>query len=250
VNTGARDVVDDPFGRQAGAFARSPLHRDPARLRRLIDAARPRAGETALDIACGPGIVAAGFASAGVRVIGIDASPGMLREAVASGALLARAAAEQLPFADGAFDLVVCRNSFHHFRDPVPVMAEIARVLRGGGRAVIEDMVGAEDLPERDAHDVIERLRDGTHVRTIPRSEFVALARRAGLRPDGETVFLLTVDFEEWVDRAAPSPSRRARARRLVEARGAAPAGAFRSWFEGDRLRFERPSLLLRAVRA
>lgn len=240
----------DRFEREARDFARSPLHRDPERLRRLIAFSGAARGESALDVACGPGIVAAGLAAAGLTVVAVDRAAGMLREARGSGALLGRAAADRLPFGDGAFDLVVCRNSFHHFEEPGAVLAEMARVTRHGGRVVIEDMVAAEDLRERDAQEVIERLRDSAHARTLPGSEFRALAAAAGLRDPAETRFLLQVDFDEWVDRPRPDPARRARARRLMEERTAGPPGGLRSWVEGGRLRFERPSLLMKVVRA
>jgi ubiquinone/menaquinone biosynthesis C-methylase UbiE len=239
----------DRFEREARAFARSPLHRDPERLRRLVEFSLAAPGESGLDVACGPGIVAAGLAAAGAATTAVDRSAGMLREAANSGAARARAAAERLPFRDAVFDLVVCRNSFHHFDSPGMVMAEMARVARRGGRVVIEDMVAAEDLRERDAQEVIERLRDTAHARTLPRTEFLTLAQAAGLRVVAETRFLLVVDFDEWIDRPRPSPQRRARAVRLMEERAGAPEGGLRSWIEEGRLRFERPSLLLRAVR-
>jgi ubiquinone/menaquinone biosynthesis C-methylase UbiE len=249
VDQGRDGARSDRFEREARAFAESPLHRDPQRLQRLVEFSLASPGESALDVACGPGIVAAGLAAAGIAMTAVDRSAGMLREARGSGAALARAAAERLPFHDAVFDLVVCRNSFHHFASPATVLAEMARVTRRGGRVVIEDMVAAEDLRERDAQEVIERLRDTAHARTLPRSEFLALAEATGLRAEAESRFQLAVDFDEWIDRPRPSPERRTRARRLMEERAAAPEGGFRSWIEAGRLRFERPSLLLRAVR-
>jgi SAM-dependent methyltransferase len=44
---------------------------------------------------------------------------------------------EFLPFADGAFDLVVCYEGFHYAPDPAAAVAEIRRVLRPGGRALL-----------------------------------------------------------------------------------------------------------------
>ncbi len=97
---------------------------------------------------------------------------------------------------------------------------------------------------------MIERLRDTAHARTLPGSEFLAIAAGAGLRDPVETRCLLQVDFDEWIERPRPEPERRARARRLMEERATAPEGGLRSWLEEGRLRFERPSILLRAVRA
>jgi SAM-dependent methyltransferase len=244
------DGTDDRFGRQARAFARSPLHRDPGRLRRLVEFAAPATGERVLDVASGPGIVAAAFTAAGAAVTAVDLSAGMLREAGRAGARRVRAAAERLPFREGTFDVVVCRNAFHHFGGPGAALREMARVLRpGGGRVVIEDLMAAEDLIERDAQEVIERLRDPEHTRTLPRSEVMALAGAAGLRIDAEIAFMLTVDFDEWIARPAAPAAQQDRARRLMEARVGAPPGGLRAFVEDGRLRFERPSLLVRAVR-
>jgi SAM-dependent methyltransferase len=43
-----------------------------------------------------------------------------------------------LPFADGSFDAAVCVRMLHHFRDPEPVIAELARVVKAGGILVLE----------------------------------------------------------------------------------------------------------------
>ena len=238
------------FETEARAFKESPFHSDPDRLRSLLDFAAVLPGEEALDIACGPGIVAAGLRERGALVTAVDLTPAMLREARGSGARLARADALRLPFRDATFDLVLCRNSFHHFPDPQGVAAEAARVLRASGRLVYEDMAAAESLPERDLQETIERLRDRAHARTLPPSEVRGLCAARGLRVERERIVPMTVDFEEWIDRPRPSAEAKARARVLMESRAAAPPGALRSFVVNGRLQFERASLLLVAVRA
>lgn len=243
-------AVVSRFDSEARDFARSPFHRDPERLRRLLDFAAVLPGEKVLDVACGPGIVAHALAERGAMVTATDLTPGMLREAATSGARLLRADAMRLPFVDGAFDLVVCRNSFHHFLDPGAVFAESARVLRRGGRLAYEDMAAADDLIERDLQETIERLRDRAHARTLPPGEVRVLCAAAGLRVAEERIVPMTVDFDEWIDRPRPSPEARVRARSLMESRQGAPRGTLRSFVEEGRLRFERASLLAIAVRA
>jgi SAM-dependent methyltransferase len=240
-----RRAVVRRFEQEAGAFKESPVHRDPARLQRLLTCASPREGERALDVACGPGIVLKALAGSGALAVGIDVTPAMLREARDSGGALVAGDAATLPFADGVFDLVVSRNATHHIPRPGPVFAECARVLRPGGRFVHEDMAAAEDLRERDFQESIERLRDPAHARTLPPTETRELVAAAGLRLEREETFFLSLDFEEWVDRPRPA----AGARELMERRQQAAPGGLRSWMEAGRLWFERPSLLLRAVR-
>jgi ubiquinone/menaquinone biosynthesis C-methylase UbiE len=102
------------------------------------------AAERLLDIGCGTGafVSAVQRAMPGVRVVGIDLVPAMLavaRGKVGAGAALGAADAEALPFRAGAFDLVVSSSSFHYWSHPGAGLAEIARVLRPGGRLVLTD---------------------------------------------------------------------------------------------------------------
>ena len=236
------------FTAEAPAFRDSPAQRDASRLERLMQFAAPQPGERAIDLASGPGIVAAALAARGAAVTAVDLTPAMLRLIDPSSALRVRGVTERLPFPGGLFDLAVARSAFHHFDHPLATMQEAARVLRRGGRLIIEDMTAAEELSERDAQEVIERLRDPVHARTLPQSEFEALLATAGFAMAGVAPAPLTLDFDEWVDRTVRDAASRARARFLLERRLGATGGV-RAWKEGDRLRFERPGLLLRAVR-
>jgi len=242
-------VVRSAFARQARAFARSPLQTDPVRLRRLVEFLRPRRGERALDVACGPGIVGAALEDAGLRVTGIDLTREMIREAMARRGGCLQGDVERLPFAEETFDVTVCRNSFHHFADPGAVLREMTRVLRRGGRVVVEDMHAPDDEEQRAYHETIERLRDVAHVRTLTRGEFRDLAGSAGLQGFEETPVSLVIDFDEWMDRAYPAPADRERARRMMRACESEDLAGLRVWSEGGRLMFERRSLLWRAFR-
>jgi len=258
--TDRRAEIVEAFGRQARMFARSALHRDEERLRRLVDRVAPEAGERGLDVACGPGLVARALAARGARVVGADLTMEMLlqaddagdgRDAPGDGSGIDRVRAEagRLPFGDGAFDFVVCRNAFHHFLDPPAVLREVARVTRRAGRVVIEDMVAPEDLIDRDEHEVIERLRDRAHVRTLTPREFHCLLEQTGLGPTEETEFEMRIDFDEWMDRAFPPPAAKERARQLMQDGLTAPRGGRRVFLEEGRLKFARLSRLLVAAR-
>jgi SAM-dependent methyltransferase len=96
--------------------------------------------EPALDVGCGDGHFAAVALAAGGRTLaaGIDPSAESLREARARGAyrVPARALGGSLPFADGFFATVVSNSVLEHIPDLDPVLAEMARVLRPGGRFI------------------------------------------------------------------------------------------------------------------
>jgi SAM-dependent methyltransferase len=115
----------------------------------LLDAAAVVAGARVLDIASGPGYVAGRAAARGARVVAADAATGPLELAARLHAGLAVACldAERLPFAPGVFDAVVCGFGIGHFPRPALAAAEIAGVLRPGGRMAISWW----DVPERSA---------------------------------------------------------------------------------------------------
>jgi ubiquinone/menaquinone biosynthesis C-methylase UbiE len=100
-----------------------------------------------LDLGCGTGAAVRDAAPAIRRAVGFDLSPGMIAQARDR----ARAAgldnvdfdtgdvSGRLPYEDGAFTALVCTTAFHHFPEPSNTLAEMARVLAGGGRLVIAD---------------------------------------------------------------------------------------------------------------
>jgi ubiquinone/menaquinone biosynthesis C-methylase UbiE len=112
---------------------------------RVLEALRPTAGERILDVGCGTGKLAALIASAaGSRVDGVDAAPGMVAQAVENHGgrrlAFAVASAEALPYPDGLFDAAVTAISAHHWEDAAKGFAELARVVRIGGRVVVADV--------------------------------------------------------------------------------------------------------------
>lgn len=91
----------------------------------------PQVRGPVLDIGCGEGRLAA-LLGTDVRWVGVDSSPSQLAANPYRPVVLADMRA--LPFADGAFAEVAHLWCLYHLDDPVPAIAEAARVLRPGGR--------------------------------------------------------------------------------------------------------------------
>ena len=143
-----------------------------------------------LDVGCGTGRLPARLVSAYCRacVVGVDASTGMIRNAVTAPVrrrgCFAAAAAEQLPFADAVFDLVVVTLSLSHWRDRAAGLAEIARVMAPGAT-----LVAADVCPRRSFRPMI------------------AGARRRGPEGPDELAMLITAGGGLRVEHAEPITS-------------------------------------------
>jgi SAM-dependent methyltransferase len=122
-----------------------------------------------IDLGCGPGDLAVAMSRRlrDARIVGIDLSPSMLlwagRHATTDGRLrFIVGDAADLPFDNASIDLVVSTLSLHHWKKPAAVFAEVSRVLRPGGVALIYDI----------------------SVLSLRTSELETIARDVGLDPD------------------------------------------------------------------
>lgn len=219
------DVIRESFTKQAAAFAANPWVTDEERIRRLVAAARLKGDERVLDIATGPGYIAEAFAGVAREVVGVDLTDAMLaigkertKERGVTNVSFRAADAQNLPFENGAFDVVVCRLALHHLMEPLQVLREMARVCRAGGTVLVEDIYASEH-PERAAYqDRWEVLRDTSHVRTLALSELLQLFRAVGLETDFVTTAdNLTPEVERWLATTKTPPERAAEVRRLLE---------------------------------
>jgi len=211
------DAVRAEFARQAGTFDAYAAKADVKVEARFRAAMGDAGAGRILDVASGPGVVAVALAATAAEVVCLDATDAMLAKARAR----AEAAgltnmtfevgdAESLPYADASFDGVATRLSLHHFAEPGRAVAEIHRVLKPGGRAVIVDVVADEDAEKASLHNAIEILRDPTHIRMLPPSEMDGLIAAAGFSPAAVETWDADRHFNEWMGivneatRAAP----------------------------------------------
>ena len=111
--------------------------------RAAVAAAQITPGAVVVDVGTGTGFLADAALEAGARVIGVDASEGMLeqvRKRFAGAAFEARAGeVDAIPVEDRSADAVLANMVLHHAPDPSHAIVEMTRILKQGGRLVITD---------------------------------------------------------------------------------------------------------------
>lgn len=100
-----------------------------------IDSLDLPAGARVLEVGCGPGMLCRHMGQRGLQVTGVDRSHRMLAAArrIAPNAMLRQTLLPHLPFGDGAFDGVVAASVLNLISDRTAALAEMVRVVRGGG---------------------------------------------------------------------------------------------------------------------
>jgi SAM-dependent methyltransferase len=186
---------------RAQAYRESATHREGPDLDLLVEWCEPAEGVKALDVATGGGHVARRLREQGCEVVSLDPSPGMRAD------VLARA--EDVPFEDGSFDVVVSRIAPHHFVDIRVAVAEMERV--SNRLVVIEDTLFSSER-----HEEAERLRDPTHVRNYTEDEWRDFLTEAGLEVEQVECFEKTHPMDEWLARTGCEGEEAGRVRELL----------------------------------
>ena len=204
--------VRDSFRNVAANYARSTFHSSTTRLQEVLDLARARPGDLALDVATGTGNTAFALAPHVRRVVALDVTREMLLEG-------RRLAAERgignvdwvigdamrLPFQDETFDVYTVRAAPHHFADVDAFLAEAHRVLKRDHDAAFVDC--APPMPARDVLHEVEVRRDPSHVLSLTVDEWVKKLERAGFEVEQAEARELDWNYDEWMANQAVAPA-------------------------------------------
>jgi ubiquinone/menaquinone biosynthesis C-methylase UbiE len=199
------------FGERATFYTTSAAHADPQVLARVVALAAPRPDWLALDIATGTGHTAFALATHVRAVIGTDLTPEMLGEAgtlcVAKGIVnvaFTLSDVHDLPFPTGTFHLIACRRAAHHFSRMNLALGEMHRVLRDGGRLVIDD----RSVPEGDVVDAcmneLDRYHDESHVREYRPSEWRKMLQGVGFTVESIESYTKHRPLTAFTEKASP----------------------------------------------
>jgi SAM-dependent methyltransferase len=187
------------WSERAELYRESEAHREGEDLDLVVEWSA--GARRALDVATGGGHVARRLREAGIDVVTVDSAPGMQPDVVSR--------SEELPFADGSFDVVACRVAAHHFDDVPKAMSEMARVSRD--RVIVVDNLFLDDAAEE-----ADRVRDPSHVRNWSEGEWRGFFASAGLNVDEVRRMEKPIEVEPWLERAGTSEEDAERVRELL----------------------------------
>ncbi len=143
-----------------------------------------------LDAGGGTGRVASALRPYVRAALVADFSPGMLAQARRKGLSALQAPAERLPFPEGTFERIIMIDALHHVHHQAETIAELWRVLKSGGRLVIE---------EPDVRTLTVKLVAVGEKLALMRSHFLSPPQIAALFPPQAKIKIETESYNAWV---------------------------------------------------
>lgn len=215
--------INKAFTAQAAGFESQKLHLSKQEyLDYTVRMTAPQITDSVLEVAAGTCVCGRSLAPHAGHVICLDATPAMLEvgraecgKAGIDNISFIKGYAEELPFLDESFDIVISRLAFHHFAGAEEPFKEMVRVLKPGGKLVMIDMV-PDDAALRNEVDRIERMRDPSHVRDLIPDEMKELYDSNGLSLAVQERTDIPVSLEAWMDLTKPADDTRKKIKAMM----------------------------------
>ncbi|MEM7802519.1 MAG: class I SAM-dependent methyltransferase, partial [Chloroflexota bacterium] len=228
-------------GRVAKNYRSSPVHAAGEDLPHFAKLVQQTPNAFVLDLGCGTGHTAAAVAPFSKQVIALDLTHEMLEQVEQFAAekeltnIETRIGdAEQLPFEENTFDLIVSRYSAHHWPHPQTALKECRRVLKPNGRLILGDVIASEE-PSLDTFlQTIELLRDASHVRDHSVSQWERMLTEVGFKSRVVLNWLIPIDFIRWTTRMATPQAKTNMIKALFEQASSEVKTAFQLSSEGN----------------
>lgn len=206
--TDIKGAVQSQFGDAAANYRTSAVHATGQDLEVMVSALALTSNMHILDAGCGAGHAGMVFAPHVGKVTAVDFTPAMLEQVMMladersiTNVETQQGDVESLPFPDATFDVVISRYSAHHWLHPQTALHEFQRVLKPGGAVILSDIMASASPAQDTFLQVLEVLRDPSHVRDHSVSQWLAMLQTAGFSGEVLMEFELTLDFAAWIQR-------------------------------------------------
>lgn len=218
------DMIKEQFGREAKKYVTSQVHSNKEDLDFVRNFVAPQKSWRILDIATGSGHLALTLAPYVQEVIASDITQQMLDQTDEQASLrkignieTRIVDAHMIDNESNDFDLVSSRIAPHHFHNIDKAIEEMIRVTKSSGYIFIQDTISPENIEAGDYFNLIEKLRDPSHIKDLTPSEWIKkfVARGCELIKFERRTKVWPLQW--WMDRMSTSPENQRKIRSLLE---------------------------------
>lgn len=203
-----QERVRREFSKQAPRYGEKGFAlTSPEHLQWMIDNLDLQPHFAVLDVAAGTGHLGRAVAPYVKHVVALDATAEMLGEGRRQAErdrigniVFEQGLAENLPYPNGTFNMVMSRFAIHHFVDPQIAAEEMVRVCRPDGRVAVIDLVSPEDETLAATYNRLERMRDPSHTKALSGNELEKLMKDAELEIVHAVSRHVDVHVDRWLE--------------------------------------------------
>jgi DNA gyrase subunit B len=186
-----------------------------------------------LDVACGTGIISSLFFRKAKAVVGVDVTEQMYKRSSSRLDYLVNADAQELPFADNRFDLVICRQGLQFMQDPRKAVSQMYRVCKPKGKIILIHLTafGKED---KDYAFKIQLARQPVRKNCFLEEDLINLLKWAGCVNIKPVSYFSYESINEWINNGALDLERQRRIRKLYQGAPSSYRKLHEIRFDGD----------------